>query len=410
MRLSVIKTAFGSLVAHSLRSVLTTLGIVAGVAAVVVVASITEGTRREVANSIATLGANRVDVNSGSKNGKVNSRLPFGGLYMLTDSDVLEISRRVRGVQIVSGFLKGSTEIRYSGFNELASWIGAGSDGMDVLGYQVALGRGLTRVEGLGAKKVVLLGAEIAQRLFGERRAVGARVRIVNSTFSVIGVLQRRGQSVAGQSLDEVMIVPIEAARRYMMGDFPLPRNAVQQIGLLVDDEEELSVVQDRITARLREAHGVRAGEGADFNVSSVLGSVEAGSRADRSMSFLLICVATVCLVVGGIGIMNIMLVSISERIGEIGLRMAVGASRREIMIQFTIEALILSVAGGVVGLLLGLVIAFGLADQQDLHVKIGLPVVVSAFVVAVVTGLVFGIWPAKRAAMFHPADALRRL
>lgn len=394
---------------HPLRSFLTSLGIVAGVAAVVIVASIAEGTRREIQASIEALGADRIDVMSGTMSGVKNATLPFGGLYQLTDKDVDEIEH-LPSVRRASGLLRGSADASFRRSKTTLAWIGSGPGAIDVLGYEIQQGRTFTDAEGEGARRIAILGNGSAVKLFGKARPVGSRVRMNGSAFTVIGVTRRRGISIGGQDLDDVAIVPVRSARRHLMGDFPLPPNALQQIGIRLGTGTSVEKVSYRVEQRLRRTHKLAPGEIPDFRITSMSESAKASGAANRAMSLLLMSVAAVCLVVGGIGVMNIMLVSISERIGEIGLRMALGASPSSIRQQFLAESMLLSAVGGSLGAVVGIVGAYVVASQQGLETNVNFFVLATALGVTVFTGVVFGMWPALHAARMRPADALRRL
>ncbi|PTS72352.1 peptide ABC transporter permease [Stenotrophomonas sp. HMWF023] len=402
-----LSAAMRSLLARPLRSSLTSLGIAAGVAAIVMVASIAEGTRVQIASSIAELGANRLDVNSGTLRGDRNALLPLGGLYQLRDQDVRTI-QAVPGVVAASGFLRGTTEASSGAVTAIASWIGIHEQGLAVLGYEVAQGSALTPQELRGARRVACLGASTARKLFGARSPINGRLRMNGTSFGIRCVLQQRGQSVAGQDLDDVVIVPMETARRQIMGEFPLPNKAVQQIGVRVTDPQRISEVSAHVTRQLGAARSQRGVD--DFHLSDVASSVRVSARTDRSMMFLLLSVAVICLAVGGIGVMNIMLVAITERTGEIGLRMAVGASPVAIRNQFLLESALLCLAGGIIGVCFGVAGATAIAVHQGTAVEINTMVVAAGFLVSVAAGVGFGVLPATRAAAMLPAEALRRL
>lgn len=395
---------------HPMRSALTSLGIVAGVASVVMVSSIAEGTKQAIQTSIDALGANRIDVNSGTKDGARNATLPFGGLYMLVDKDVSKIKNSVRGLTSVSGFLRGNADVTFGRTKAPAFWTGGNADAAQVLGYEMSSGRGLSLSEGNSARRVAVVGQGIAHNLLLSERAIGSRIRLGGTSFTVIGIFKHRGLSMLGQDLDDVVVVPIEAARRHLLGDFPLPHGGLQQIGIRLIDMNESQRSARTIEQLLRSSHKLGPGSISDFYITSITETVEAKSKADRSMSLLLISVATICLVVGGVGVMNIMLVSISERVGEIGLRMALGASPNNIRRQFLMESMLLSVVGGIVGGMLGVAGSYLVSKSEGIATQVNLLVLLTAVIVTMLTGITFGMWPANQAARMHPVDALRRL
>lgn len=373
------------------------------------VVSIAEGTRAQIQRSVEGLGANRIDVNSGTLSGTRNALLPFGGIYQLRDGDV-DAVRDVRGVSAASGMLRGSAKVSASGTEVVSTWVGAGSGALDVMGYSVERGRALSSHDLDGVKRIVLLGDTVAQRLFVKSSAVGGRVRMSGSTFLVAGVLSKRGLTVSGQDLDDVVILPLSAARRNLMGDFPLPHRAVQQIGIRVSDVDRIPEIERAIRKRLREGRGLLPSQMEDFYVASVAATVETKSQTDRSMAYLLLAVGTICLLVGGIGVMNTMLVSISERVGEIGLRMALGASAQHIRLQFLVESMLISFSGGLIGVVLGVIGSMVVAAQQGISVELNMFVILSGFAITVITGIAFGLLPADRAARLRPVEALRKL
>ncbi|WP_230597630.1 ABC transporter permease [Xanthomonas vasicola] len=374
-----------------------------------IVTSIAEGTRREIQASIESLGADRIDVISGTMNGVKNAALPFGGLYMLKDKDVEDINR-IAGVRMASGMLRGSADASFGISKSTLAWIGGGPGIVDILGYEIQQGRNFTEAESSSARRIVLLGEATSAKLFGKTKPIGLRVRINGSAFIVIGTMKRRGISVAGQDLDEIAIVPIRSARRNLMGDFPLPPNALQQISLRFNNGVQENILSERIAQRLRKTHKLAVSEILDFRITGVAESVKVSGMANRAMSLLLISVAAICLFVGGIGVMNIMLVSISERIGEIGLRMSLGASPNNICQHFLAESVLLSSIGGGLGALFGIIGSHLITRQQGLATQINLLVLIIAIVVTIATGVVFGMWPALQAARMLPAEALRRL
>lgn len=411
MRLvTLVVAAARNLGAHPLRSLLTVIGIIAGVVAVVLVTAIVQGTRQQIQDNIAQFGANRMDVNSGSLDGRKNATLLFGGLYQLDERDVALIRANMPQVVAGSGFLRGSAEVYHGRAQALVTWIGGNHQAARVMGHAVAHGRQFSEAEGAGAARLALLGHETARRLFGDQDPLGGRIRVKDAVFNVVGVLAPKGADVSGSSQDEIVILPAEAARRQLMADFPLPAKAVQQIGLLLADRQQRDAVEQTITALLGARRGLRSGDVADFHVVSIEAAIRASRQTEASMSFLLAAVGLICLLVGGVGVMNILLVSVNERIGEIGLRMAIGASPASIRWLFLCEAVLLALGGGVLGCLLGLALSHWVAATWQMHLLVSPAVLLLALLVSLLVGMAAGLWPAHRAASMKPVDALRRL
>lgn len=405
-----IAAAARNLLVHPLRSFLTVLGIVAGVAAVVLVSSIAEGTKEDVRHTIEGLGANRVDVHSGTLDAVRNATLPFGGLYQLNEGDVTALRMGLSEADGVTGLLRGSAAASFGRAQTTLSWVGGNGQVLTVLGYELASGRKISSEEGASSKRIAIIGDNTATKLFGGASPIGSRISLGDTRFLVIGVMKPRGISVSGQSMDDVILLPIDAGRRHLMAGFPLPYKAVQQVAISLRTADARLGLEQKIVQILRAHRGTRPGESNDFFVSSVAETVKARRKADDSMSFLLLAVAGICLFVGGVGVMNIMLVSMSERIGEIGLRMAVGASPSHIRELFMTEAMLLCIIGGTTGLGIGVIAAHLIAAHRQTATYVNHSVLITAFLVTLLTGIVFGFWPAHMASTMRPVEALRRM
>jgi putative ABC transport system permease protein len=389
------------------RSVLTALGVIIGIAAVIVMVSVGEGTQAELDRTISRLGSNRIDVmpNFG-RQGAV--RMGAGSIYSLSDDDAKAIREQVEGVRYVSGVIRGSTQVVNADQNWSTNWYGIEADYFAINDWTLAEGEDFSDRDFSGAAKTVIIGQTVREKLFGSEDPVGATIRVGRVPFTVVGVLERRGANNWGGDQDDVIFVPLETARRRLMGQVGIPPRTVMQISVGAASAEAMPAVERRIAEVLREAHRIAPGADDDFTVRNLTQIVSTRSETTRLMSLLLGAVATISLIVGGIGIMNIMLVSVTERIREIGLRMAVGAGPREIQLQFLAEAMMLSLGGGVIGILLGVVGTWLTAKFVALPVALNLQVIGLATGFAVATGLFFGYYPARKAAALDPIEALR--
>jgi putative ABC transport system permease protein len=407
--MEIVRTALFALRGNWLRSVLTSLGVIIGIAAVIVMVSVGQGTQKEIDKLVSGLGSNRLDVTGAGGFGGGGARLAAGSRYTLSEGDADAIRREVPEVQYVAASLRGGTQAVYVENNASTQWQGVQPDWFDINEWKIASGSGFTPRDYDSAAKSVLLGETVRRELFGDDDAVGQTVRLGRVPFTVVGTLQSKGQGGFGQDQDDLVVVPLETARRRLTGATALPPGAVQQITLGVGRAEDLSYAQDEISALLRQRHRIQPGEDDDFAVRNIAEVVATRTQTTRLMSLLLGAVAGISLIVGGIGIMNIMLVSVTERIREIGLRMAVGAGPSDVRRQFLAEAMLISLIGGVVGIALGAVGAWLVGRFGSLPVALDGKVIALAAGFSIATGLFFGYYPARKASLLDPIEALRQ-
>ena len=406
--LEVLRTAMFALRGNWVRSALTSLGVIIGIAAVIVMVSVGQGTQAEIEKLVSGLGSQRLDISPGANRGFGGVRTSAGNTYSLTEDDAQAIREELGGVQYVSGELRGGTQAVYAENNWASSWRGVQPDWFDINGWEVATGSAFDAGHYSGGDKVVLIGETVRRELFGEDDAVGQVIRLGRAPFTVVGVLKSKGQGGFGQDQDDIVVVPLDTARRRLSSNASLPPGAVQQISVGVADANALSTVQAEIEALLRQRHDIQPGEEDDFTVRNLAEIISARTQTTKLMSLLLGAVAGISLIVGGIGIMNIMLVSVTERIREIGLRMAVGAGPGDIRRQFLAEAMLISLVGGVVGILIGILGALAVSKVGTLPVALNAQVIGLAAGFSIATGLFFGYYPASKAARLDPIEALR--
>ena len=405
----VLRTAFFALRGNWMRSALTSLGVIIGIAAVIVMVSVGQGTQQEIDKLVSGLGSQRLDISPGAGRGSGGARMSAGSFFTLNEGDVDAIRNEIPEVQYVSGALRGATQVVFAENNAATSWQGVQPDYFQINGWNIAEGEAFRAEDYGGTGKAVILGETVRRTLFGEDSGVGQTIRLGRVPLTVIGVLEPKGQGGFGQDQDDVVMVPLETGRRRLMGAMGLPPGAVMQISLTVADAKDLNYVQAEVEALLRQRHRIKPGEDDDFNVRNISQIVATRTATTNLMSKLLGAVAGICLVIGGIGIMNIMLVSVTERIREIGLRMAVGAGPRDIRRQFLAEAMLISLIGGVIGIGIGIVGALLVGKFSELPVALNAQVVGLAAAFSIATGLFFGYYPARKASQLDPIEALRQ-
>ncbi len=402
-----LRTAVFALRGNWMRSTLTSLGVIIGIAAVIVMVSVGQGTQAEINKLVSGLGSNRLDISSGAGN-QGGVRGGAGTQWTLTSDDAAAIRAQIPEVQYVAAGLRGNSQLVYGQNNWSTSWQGVQPDYFDINSWKLAQGDGLQAQDYSGAAKSVVIGETVRLNLFGDEDAVGQSIRMGKVPFTVVGVLAAKGQGGFGQDQDDVVMVPLETASRRLSGSTSRPPGAVQQIALGVTRAEDLTYVTEEVQALMRERHHIAPGADDDFNVRNIAEIVATRTATTRVMSLLLGAVAGISLIVGGIGIMNIMLVSVTERIREIGLRMSVGAGPGDIQRQFLAEAMLISFGGGAIGTMIGVAGALAVSKFSELPVQLDWQVVALAVVCSVSTGLFFGFYPARKASQLDPIEALR--
>jgi len=402
-----LRGALAALAANYLRSILTALGIFIGVAAVIATVAVGEGARRQVTAQIQSLGANLLIIWGGSANvGGV--RLGAGGRSNLSWDDAQAIAREVPQVEVAVGTIRQTFQMVAGNQNWQASVIATDPDHFVAHEWTAAQGRLFAEQEATGARKVVVLGATVAENLFGDEDPVGREIRIRQTPFEVIGVMARKGQNPQGQDQDDAVFIPYWTARRSVMGASRANARQVSVISVKVHEGEDMREAEEAIRTLMRQRHRVAANEPDSVSIRNLSDIQATRDAAARTLSLLLASVAAVSLLVGGIGVMNIMLVSVTERTREIGLRLAIGARRRDVLAQFLLEALVLAMLGGAAGVMAGIALSHMAADLAGWPVLVKPEAVLLAVGVSALTGLFFGFWPARRAALLDPIAALR--
>ncbi|MCE3290248.1 MAG: multidrug transporter substrate-binding protein [Caulobacter sp.] len=402
--------ATGAIVAHPMRSALTSLGVVIGVAAVVMMTSIGLGAQQMVTSAIGGLGSNMLIVSPGASRGAGGGFVSQGAGtgVSLNDEDAEAIKTQVENVAAVAPAVRGGAQLTAEGANWNTRVEGVTPDYLVARDLTIATGRMFDEREARQGKKVVVIGQTVAKELFGDGEPIGKRLRVGTVPFEIVGVLASKGQAGFGQDQDDIVLGPLQAVRSRIVGRRVRGDN-VQTIYVKAATADDLDRVQEDVTNLLRERHRIRQGGDDDFSVQNMASIMEAMSASTKTFTGLLAAVAAVSLLVGGIGIMNIMLVAVTERTREIGLRMAVGARRAWVLYQFALEAVVLSFAGGVIGLLIGLGGAMLMSTLAGWPMAIASWAVPTALGFSMLVGLAFGAYPAWRAAQLDPIEALRR-
>jgi len=400
--INLIRIAYGSLAKNKVRTFLTMLGIIIGVASVIAMLAIGEGSKQNIQASISSLGTNSITIFPGATS-QGGVRLEAGTSQTLKREDAEAIVSRCESVQYVSPVVQRRSQIISGSQNWSSVVLGVFNDYLLIRNLTILMGREFTASEQRSAVKVCIIGQTVSMNLFGEEsNPIGQIIRINSIPFKIIGLLDKKGQNTFGQDQDDIIIAPFSTVQKRM-----LSTTNINQILASSLSEPVIDDAKNEIVALLRERHKLKATEDDDFTVrtqsdiSNIFGSVS------NVLTILLASIAGISLLVGGIGIMNIMLVSVTERTGEIGIRMAVGAKSKDVMMQFMIEAIFISFLGGLMGIGLGILTSSLVAKFGGWPVTITSSSIVLSFVFSAAVGLFFGLYPARKAAHLNPIDAL---
>jgi putative ABC transport system permease protein len=392
---------------NKLRSALTMLGIVIGVASVIATVAIGSGATQRIQQQIASIGSNIIIVVPGSTSSS-GVRLGSGNAVTLSETDAKELVAQCPDVALAAPLVRGSAQVVYGNNNWATSVYGVTPDYLTIRDLSVADGAEFTQQDIDSANKVAVLGRTPVNNLFGDADPIGQTVRIKNVPFTVVGVLTAKGQSSQGQDQDDVILLPISSAKRKVIGSKQANADAVDTIMMQAKSGAQIPVAQEEAQALLRQRHHLQPAEADDFSVRNLEELFAAQEASSRIMAIMLAAVASVSLVVGGIGIMNIMLISVRERTREIGLRQALGAKTHDILNQFLVEAVTLSIAGGVVGIMFGISASAIISRLAGWATSVGPGAVTLAVFFSALVGIGFGYYPARKAAYLDPIEALR--
>jgi len=384
----------------ALRSFLTTLGIVIGVASVIAMVMLGDATTAYVTNSITKLGSNMLIVRPGQ-----DRHGPQGDATakLFTQDDIIATKREIGGLKGVAPVASKGVQAVYGNKNYSTSMDGSDNDYFTVKDWVIEKGRTFTPAELQGGKAVCVIGETVRRELFGSQNPINASIRVGNFSLQVIGLLHSKGSSMFGMDQDDLIVTPIRMFQRRISGN-----QDVAVILLSAKNASSIENTKTSVTSLIRERRHIHSGDEYDFNVRDLREVIQTLSQTTKMLTLLLGAVAAISLLVGGIGIMNIMLVSVTERTREIGIRLAIGALEREVLLQFLVEAVVLSSLGGVIGMALGIGVGVGINLFFELPFVFNTSIVIIAFMFSTLVGILFGYFPARKAARLNPIDALR--
>ena len=400
-----LKIAVRALRTNKMRSFLTMLGIIIGIAAVIAMVAIGSGASKIISEQIASIGSNILLVLPGSRTSG-GIRLGHGSTPTLTYDDAKAISVECPAVALAAPIVRGGAPVVYGNMNWTTAVMGITPEYLAVRDWPVIEGRNLVQSDVDGATKNCLIGKTVADTLFGSEDPLGKIIRIKKLPFTVVGIMDRKGRSPQGSDQDDIVFVPLRTGQRKLFGsEYP---NSVGSIMIQAKSEQDLDRAEEQVTALLNQRHRIGPSREADFTVRNLTELLDVAEQSSKAMSLLLGAVASISLIVGGIGIMNIMLVSVTERTREIGIRMAIGATERDILLQFLTEAVLLTLIGGIIGMLLGVGGAKLVSVIFDWPTLISVQAIAIAFCFSGAVGIFFGFYPARKAASLNPIEALR--
>jgi len=399
---NLLKAAFKSILKNKLRSILTALGIIIGVASVIVMIAIGKGASARIQAQITSLGTDMLMIRpSFSIRGGVS--MGAGSFNRLTFDDVEKIKEQATLIKAISPMVRSGGQVIGGGKNWNTSINGVSSEYLYIRNYELQSGEMFTERDERASKKVAVLGKTVAKELFGDADPVGEQIRINKTPFTVIGVLKEKGQSGMGGDQDDIVLAPAKTVLYRLKGG-----QFIDMIYVSAISKDQIYAAQTELTMIMRASHRLQEGEDNDFDIRNQADIIDMASSTSKTLTILLGSIAAVSLIVGGIGIMNIMLVSVTERTREIGIRLAVGARSSDILTQFLSESIVLSFIGGIIGTLLAFVVTYVMRKFTTFTPQIYPATVVLAFSFAAIVGVFFGFYPARKAALLNPIEALR--
>ncbi len=400
----IIRVAFRALIRNKMRAALTMLGIIIGVSAVIAMVSIGQGASASVQAQIESIGTNLLFVSAGAQNvGGVRSGTGDTGTNTLTVEDLDAIKREVPSVSMVTPSVNARSQLVAGNMNWNTAVTGVSEQYPEIRKWPVAMGSFFTDADVRTAARVIVIGQTLADNLYPGTDPIGQDIRVANLPFRVVGVMARKGQDPQGRDQDDVAFAPYTTVQKKVLG-----RDRVQIAYVSAISQDATYTAQTQITDLLRQRHKLTASEPNDFTVRNMTDIAEAANETSKTMTILLACIAGVSLLVGGIGIMNIMLVSVTERTREIGIRMAIGARSSAVRTQFLIESIVLSLTGGMIGIILGVGLSLAIPAFLGWPTLVSMMAVVGSVIFSAAVGIFFGYYPARKAASLDPIEALR--
>ena len=402
--LMIIRVAFRALVRNKMRAALTMLGIIIGVSAVIAMVSIGQGASASVQAQIESIGTNLLFVSAGAQNvGGVRSGTGDTGNQNLTVDDLEAIKREVPSVSMVTPSVNARSQLVAGNMNWNTNVTGVSEQYPEIRKWPVAAGSFFTDADIRTAARVIVIGQTLADNLYPGADPIGQDIRVMNLPFRVVGVLVAKGQDQQGRDQDDVAFAPYTTVQKKILG-----RDRIQIAFVSAISQDATYTAQSQITDLLRQRHKLTANEPNDFTVRNMTDIAEAANETSKTMTILLACIAGVSLLVGGIGIMNIMLVSVTERTREIGIRMAIGARSSAVRSQFLIESIVLSLTGGAIGIVLGVLLSLAIPAFLGWPTLVSMMAIVGSVLFSAAVGIFFGYYPARKAASLDPIEALR--